>query len=166
MPVKTVSAYKTSDNLSFDDFDEANQHEKKVSDSVKEFKESGDLQSIINYIIARLKAEQYSTDFDPKNTLSVYLNSYELERKKHIELVDNYDLDTILGRVLKETLEHDYKINVVDLEDVLNHSKYDNLEEEMPVPSINRMFVTFEISPDNFYILDSLSKKEENKNGN
>ena len=163
MPVKTVSAYKTSDNLSFDDLDEANQHESKISDLVKEFKESGDLQSIIDYIIARLKAEQYAIDFNPKNKLSVNLNSYELQGMKNIELIYDYDLNTIWGRVLQETLKNDYKINV--RENMLHQSKYDDFEE-MPSHTFSRMYVTFEISPENFSILDSLNKKVGNKNVN
>lgn len=163
MPVKTVSAYKTSDNLSFDNLDEANQHENKISDVVKEFKESGDLQSIIDYIIARLKAEQYAIDFNPKNKLSVNLNSYELQGMKNIELIYDYDLNTIWGRVLEETLKNDYKINV--RENMLHQSKYDDFEE-MPSHTFSRMYVTFEISPENFSILDSLNKKVGNKNGN
>lgn len=163
MPVKTVSAYKTSDNLSFDNLDEANQHENKISDVVKEFKESGDLQSIIDYIIARLKAEQYAIDFNPKNKLSVNLNSYELQGMKNIELIYDYDLNTIWGRVLEETLKNDYKINV--RENMLHQSKYDDFEE-MPSHTFSRMYVTFEISPENFSILDSLNKKVGNKNVN
>lgn len=163
MPVKTVSAYKTSDNLLFDNLDKANQHERKISNLVKEFKESGDLQSIIDYIIARLKAEQSSIDFNPKNKLSVKLNSYELQKKKHIELIYDYNLDTVLGRVLQGTLENEYKINV--RENMFN-SKYDDFERKMPMPPFSRMYVTFEISPENFSILDSLNKKVENKNVN
>lgn len=146
MAIETISTYKTSDGSTFDVLEEAKQHEKELSDSVKEFKSEINFKSTIKYIIARLKAEKYRLSFDPNKELSVKLYSYEVEQaydgkyRGRINLIEQYSLSTIYGLALKEVLENDYKIKIV----------------ENQYSSENFSFIIFKISPNNFPILDSL----------
>lgn len=146
MAIETISTYKTSDGSTFDVLEEAKQHEKDLSDSVKEFKSEINFKSTIEYIIARLKAEKYRLSFDPNKELSVKLYSYDVEQaydgkyRGRINLIEQYSLSTIYGLALKEVLENDYKIKIV----------------ENQYSSENFSFIIFKISPNNFPILDSL----------
>lgn len=146
MAIETISTYKTADGLTFDELDEAKQHEKELSDSVKEFKSEINFKATIKYIIARLKAEKYRLSFDPNKELSVKLDSYEVEQayvgkySGRINLIEQSSLDTIYGVALKEVLENDYKIKTV----------------ENQYSSGNSLFIVFKISPRDFPILDSL----------
>lgn len=150
MAIETISTYKTSDGSTFDVLEEAKQHEKELSDSVKEFKSEINFKSTIDYIIARLQAEKYRLDFDPKKELSVKLYSYEIEHayegkyRGRISLIQNNSLSTIYGLALKETLENDYKIQIVE-------DQYSS--ERFP-------FIIFKISLDDFPRFNMLSKKE------
>lgn len=146
MAIETISTYKTSDGSTFDVLEEAKQHEKELSDSVKEFKSEINFKSTIEYIIARLKAEKYRLSFDPNKELSVKLYSYEVEQaydgkyRGRINLIGQHSLSTIYGLALKEVLENDYKIKIIE-----NQYSYENSS-----------FIIFKISPNNFPILDSL----------
>lgn len=117
MAIETINTYQTIDGLTFDDLKEAKEHEQEINTKVNNFKKNVKFTATIDYIIARLRAEEVHLDFDPDEMLKVDLYSYEIEyeyQATDIQLMWNRSLSTIYGLALKEVLENDYHIHAIE----------------------------------------------------
>lgn len=134
MAIKTINIYKTNDGLTFNDLNEAKKHEQEINANVNDFKKSIKFQATINYIIARLKAEEEHSDFNPDKMFKVDLYSFEVDYEypgTDIQLMYNSSLSTIYGIALKEVLENDYHIHVIEDQYYSGNSSYITFETKV-----------------------------------